>query len=102
MLKSRVFLLLAWGVAGFVVGAGIVTAVILLRERVAAPEELPPPRAPMPSWTEEAQQIHRCRRCGRKIIRGHERDQQRARWVGDRIEYFHDACWDEATGGPKL
>lgn len=98
VLRSSVLVLLAFGVAGFVVGAGVTTTAILLRARRALE---PTPRPPMSSWTEEAQEIHRCARCGRKIVKSREGDRQIVRRAEAGIEHYHVGCWDEEAGAPK-
>ena len=100
MLKFRVLLFFA---AGFVFGAAATTAAILLRVRNAPEPMAPPPRPPMPSWSEEAQKIHRCSRpaCGKRIVKSREGDRQIVRRTVAGIEYFHAACWDEGAGEPR-
>jgi len=90
-------------VVAVAVGASLALVAVALRVSLRRSTPPPPqPRASLPSWTEEAQKIHVCARCGRKIVREREQDRQVVRPTeGGAVEHYHLGCWDDAAGAPR-
>lgn len=88
--------------AGVAIGGALVGAAWIFAE--SRRRSTPPPlrvREPLPSWPEEAQKIHECARCGRRIVKLREGDKQIVRRTDAGVEHYHVECWDAVAGAPR-